>query len=155
MTIATANATADGPDVTPGTVPAWAVVFSEEETATPLATIGSETYAGSVSAVMPADLTGGAYEVVFEGMTDADYGKIHVHGDRHLTASLYLWWKDSPTGLAGDLARFTGLDHPLGAITPDPPPLSLVAVLRVDRLWRRSGARRFEVVVSGRELVTA
>lgn len=155
MSLGTLIATAEGPDVTPGTVPAWAVVFFEEESGNALATIGSETYAGSVSAVLPADLTGGAYEVVFEGMTDADYEKIHVRGNRHLAASLHLWWKDSPTGLAGDLARFTGLDHPLGAITPDPPPLSLVAVLRVDRLWRRSGARRFEVVVSARELVTA
>lgn len=156
MSLDTLIATAEGPDVTPGTVPAWALVFFVEETGEQLATMGSETYNGSVSATLPADLTGGAYEVVFEGMTDADYGKIHVDEQKfHLAASLYLWWKDSPTGLAGDLARFTGLDHPLGAITPDPPPLSLVAVLRVDRLRRRPGPRRFEVVVSGRELVTA
>jgi hypothetical protein len=155
MSLSTLIATAEGPDVTPGTVPAWALVFFEEESGKPLATMGSETYPGSVSAALPADLTGGSYEVVFEGMTDADYERIHVHDRRHLAASLYLWWKDSPTGVAGDLARFTGLDHPLGAITPDPPALSLVAVIRVDRLWRRPGARRFEVVVSGRELVTA
>ncbi|WP_033262867.1 hypothetical protein [Amycolatopsis vancoresmycina] len=155
MSRSTLIATAEGPDVTPGTVPAWAVVFFEEETGRTLTTLGSETYTGSVSATLPADLTGGAYEIVFEGLTDADYQDIHVAPGKHLAASLHLWWQDSPSGVAGDLARFTGLDHPLGAITPDPPPLSLVAVLRVDRLWRRSGTRRFEAVVSGRELVTA
>src|SRR3954463_5881629 len=141
MSLSTLIATAEGPDVTPGTVPAWALVFFEEESGKPLATMGSETYPGSVSAALPADLTGGSYEVVFEGMTDADYQRIHVDGRRHLAASLYLWWKDSPTGVAGDLARFTGLDHPLGAITPDPPALSLVAVIRVDRLGGRPGGR--------------
>src|SRR3954471_16624911 len=162
MSLSTLIATAEGPDVTPGTVPAWALVFFEEESGKPLATMGSETYPGSVSAALPADLTGGSYEVVFEGMTDADYERIHVHDRRHLAASLYLWWKDSPTGVAGDLARFTGLDHPLGArppprgAPPPPPPARRrVAVTRVAGLWRRRGARRFEVVVSGRELVTA
>lgn len=154
MSVPITAAGAAGPDVQPGTVPAWAVVFLDEERGA-LATVGSDTYHGSVSAALPADLTGGRYEVVVEGMTDADYEKIHSPGDRPLVASIHLWWKDAPTGVFGDLARFTGLDHPLGSIVPDPPPFSRVALIRVDRLWRRAGPRRFEVVVNGRELVTA
>lgn len=156
MSLSSEAGAAAGPDVRPGTVPAWAVVFFEERTSRPLATIGSDTYNGSVTANLPADLTGGVYQVVVEGMTDDHYRRIHNADIRGpVAAVIHLWWQDSPTGVLGDLARFTGLDHPLAAISPDPPPLSQVAVIRVERLWRRPGARRFEVVVDGRELVVA
>ena len=155
MSVVSDAAAAAGPDVTPGTVPAWAVTFLNEVGGEQLAVVGSDTYDGSVSATLPADLTGGTYQVVIEGMTDEDYGRIHATGRSPLAAVIHLWWKDAPTGVLGDLARSTGLDQPLGAITPDPPPFSRIAVIRVDRLWRRPGARRVEVVASGRELVVA
>lgn len=151
MSVASLAMTAAGPDVKPGTVPAWAVVFATKDPVT----VSSDTYDGSVSATLPADLTGGKYEVVIEGMTDEDYQRIHRTGDTPLVAAIHLWWQDSPTGVLGDLAQFTGLNHPRGAISPDPPPFSLVAVIRVDRLWRRPGPRRFDVVVNGRELAVA
>jgi hypothetical protein len=139
--------------VTTGTVPAWAVVFRNEGSSEKLRTISSDTYYGSVSATLPTGLNGGTYEIVIEGMTDEDYAKIRLPAGTPVSAELHLWWKDAPTGVLGDLARFTGLDNPFGAVTQDPPALSVVAVIRVDRMQRRAGARRVEVVVSGRELV--
>ncbi|NBH05304.1 hypothetical protein, partial [Amycolatopsis sp. SID8362] len=135
-----------GHAVVPGTVPAWAVVFRHGVRGTELCTIGSDTYSGTVSASLPAGLTGGSYEVVVEGMTAEDYRKISLAPGTPLDASLHLWWKDAPTGVLGGLARFTGLDNPLSATTPVPPDGSLVAELRVDRLWRRPGPRRIDVV---------
>lgn len=142
-----------GTEVVPGTVPAWALVFSggrEQRT------IGSDTYVGSVSATLPVGLAGGAYEIVIEGMTSEDYQRINsLAAAAPLSASLHMWWKDAPTGVLGGLAKFTGLDNPLSATTPEPPAGSLVAELRVDRLARRPGPRRVDVVVTGRELVVA
>lgn len=140
-----------GADVVPGTVPAWALVFHDGDRQ--LRTIGSDAYVGTVNARLPVGLAGGTYEVVIEGMTDADYHSINLPAGSSLTASLHLWWKDAPTGVLGGLARFTGLDNPLAATTPDPPAGSLVAELGVDRVWRRPGQRRVEVVVSARERV--
>jgi len=139
--------------VTTGTVPAWAVVFRNEGSGEKLRTISSDTYYGSVSATLPAGLAGGAYEIVIEGLTDEDYAKIRLPAGTPVSAELHLWWKDAPTGVLGDLARFTGLDNPFGAVTQDPPEPSVVAVIRVDRMQRRAGARRVEMVISGRELV--
>ena len=125
-----------GPDVVPGTVPAWALVFRDDDRK--LRTIGSDAYVGTVDAKLPTGLAGGSYEIVVEGMTAEDFQVINSAGSS-LTASLHLWWKDAPTGVLGGLARFTGLDNPLAATTPDPPVGSLVAKLGVDRLWRRPG----------------
>ena len=143
-----------GHEVVPGTVPAWALVFREGVRDTELCVIGSDTYAGSVSASLPVGLTGGSYEIVIEGMTAEDYRKIIAAGTS-LDASLHLWWKDAPTGVLGGLAKFTGLDNPLSATTPKPPDGSVVAELRIDRLARRPGPRRMDVVVTGRERVVA
>ena len=140
------------PDVVPGTVPAWALVFRDGDRK--LRTIGSDAYVGAVDAKLPTGLAGGSYEIVVEGMTAEDFQVINSAGSS-LTASLHLWWKDAPTGVLGGLARFTGLDNPLAATTPDPPDGSLVAKLGVDRLWRRPGQRRVEVVVTARELAFA
>ncbi|MCR6485059.1 hypothetical protein M8542_19715 [Amycolatopsis sp. OK19-0408] len=144
-----------GHEVVPGTVPAWALVFREGVHDSELCTIGSDAYVGSVSASLPVGLTGGSYEIVVEGMTAEDYRKISLPAGTPLDASLHLWWKDAPTGVLGGLAKFTGLDNPLSATTPEPPKGSLVAELRVDRLSRRPGSRRMDVVVKGRERVVA
>jgi hypothetical protein len=144
-----------GHEVVPGTVPAWAVVFRHGVKEAALCTIGSDTYTGSVSATLPAGLTGGSYEIVVEGMTAEDYRKISLPAGTPLDASLHLWWKDAPTGVLGGLAKFTGLDNPLSATTPAPPDRSLVAEIRVDRLSRRPGQRRMDVVAKGRERVVA
>jgi hypothetical protein len=140
--------------VTPGTVPAWAVVFRDEQSQQKRV-IGSDTYNGSVSATLPIGLNGGSYEVVIEGMSSEDYAWLRRPTGASLSADLHLWWKDAPSGVLGGLARFTGLDNPLGALTLEPPGHSLVATIRVDRVSRRPGPRRIEVVASGRELVLA
>lgn len=141
-------------EIVPGTVPAWAVVFRDELT-TREHTVGSDTYNGSVSATLPTGLNGGSYQIVFEGMTSEDYQRIRRPAGTRLSADLHLWWKDAPSGVLGGLARFTGLDNPLAATTSTPPDGSLVAKIRVERVWRRPGTRRIEVVVSARELVCA
>jgi hypothetical protein len=147
-----------GPDVKPGSVAAWALIFyhdSAKDLGDPVLSVDSGTYDATISATLPEDLSGGSYEAVIEGMTDQDYAKIRLAVGDPLAARLYLWWKDSPSGVLGDLANFTGFTDPLGAVTPDPPAHSLVAELRVDKLSRRAGERRYEVVVTMRERVLA
>ncbi|MDM7855871.1 head GIN domain-containing protein [Cellulomonas alba] len=147
----------DGPDVTPGAVGAWALLVYADQagdlSGQPLLSIGSDTYDGTISASLPAGLDGGSYEVVVEGMTDDDYAKLRSGGD--LAARLHLWWKDSPSGVLGDLASFTGFTDPLGVVAPQPPEHSLVAELRVDRISRRAGERRYEAVLTLVERVLA
>lgn len=151
---------AAAPHVTPGVVPAWAVTFSADPPeSSPLApfTVGSAAYDGSVSATLLSGLASGSYQIVIEGMTDADYGKLlklSKTGGR-LRAALHLWWLDSSASVLGDLARFTGLANPLGPGTVAAPPDSLVADLRIDKITRRAGERRYEVTVTGRERVLA
>ncbi len=147
----------DGPDVTPGAVAAWALLVYPDQagdlSGQPLLSIGSDTYDGTISASLPAGLDGGAYEVVVEGMTDDDYAKLRTGGD--LAARLHLWWKDSPSGVLGDLASFTGFTDPLGVVAPQPPEHSMVAELHVDRISRRAGERRYEAVLTLVERVLA
>ncbi|MFL6139704.1 MAG: hypothetical protein ACJ74O_18175 [Frankiaceae bacterium] len=147
-----------GPDVKPGSVAAWALTFHHDaatDLGDPILSIGSDSYDATIAATLPDDLSGGTYEVVVEGMTDEDYAKIRLATGDPLAAQLHLWWKDSPTGILGDLASFTGFTDPLGAVTPKPPDHSLVAVLRVDKLSRRAGDRRYEAVIAMRERVVA
>lgn len=144
-----------GPDVTPGFVASWALSFHRDPSGRldddPVLVVGSDTYDGTVTATLPDDLTGGTYQAVVEGLTDADYAVVrHAMGDR-LAARLYLWWKDSPAGALGLLASWTGFTDPLGAITPTPPAFSMVAELRVDTVSRRAGDRRYEAVFTMRE----
>jgi hypothetical protein len=146
------------PDVTPGVVPAWAVTFTVDPPGSPDPfTVGSAAYDGSVIATLPSGLSGGSYQIVIEGMTDADYEKLRALTEKggRLRAALHLWWLDSSANVLGDLAQFTGLANPLGPSTTAPPGNSLVADLRVDRVSRRAGERRYEVTVTGRERVLA
>jgi len=147
-----------GPDVTPGAVAAWALTFHHDragELGDPILSIGSDTYDGSISASLPDQLAGGTYEVVVEGMTDEDYRKIRLGPGDPIATKLHLWWKDSPSGVLGDLAGFTGFTDPLGAVSPTPPEHSLVAVLRLTKLSRRAGERRYEAVMTLTERVFA
>jgi hypothetical protein len=145
-----------GPDVAPGTMPAWAVVFSAEDASglRKLLTISSDTYHGSVSATLPFDLEGGRYEVVVEGLTDEDYQRIRLT-DNRLAAAIHLWWRDTSAGGLGDLARAAGIGDLLGGGAASPPAGSLVAMIRVDTLRRQAGERRYDAVISGRERVVA
>jgi hypothetical protein len=147
-----------GPDVTPGTVASWGLQFYRDNagdlTGDPLLIVTSDTYDGTVNATLPADLSGGTYEAVVEGLIDDDYAKLRGVTDRKLAVTLHLWWKDA-AGLLGDLANFTGLNDPLGMTSPKPPDHSLVAVLRVDRMSRRAGPRRYETVFTMTERVWA
>lgn len=151
-----------GPDVTPGSVAAWALEVYPDESdgdgklktaSTPLLSIGSDTYDGSISATLPTGLEGGTYEVIVEGLTDDDYAKLRSVSE--VAARLHLWWKDSPSGILGDLASFTGFTDPLGVVSPQPPAHSMVAELRVDRISRRAGERRYEAVLTLVERVFA
>jgi hypothetical protein len=146
-----------GPDVAPGTMPAWAIVFSVEEASglEHRLTVGSDSYDGSVSATLPFELGGGHYEAVIEGLTDEDYQRIRLTTGTRLAAALHLWWRDTPAGVLGDLALAAGLGDLLGGGAASPPAGSLVAVIRVDTLRRQAGERRYDTLVSGRERVVA
>lgn len=141
------------PDVMPGTMPAWALVFREKDRK--LVTVSGYTYDGSVTATLPANLSGGRYEVVVEGLTDEDYQRIRLPAGRRLTADLHLWWKDTGAGILADLTRAAGLGDLLGRGGEEPPANSLVAVLRVDTVRRQAGERRYDTVIAGREVVIA
>src|SRR5262249_30863415 len=109
---------ATGPDVAPGTMPAWAVGLSNDDgkVLKQSLTVGSDSYHGSVSASLPFDLEGGRYEVVIEGLTDEDYQRIRLTNGT-LAAAIHLWWGDTPAGVLGDLARAAGLGDVLGGGT--------------------------------------
>ncbi|WP_328520274.1 hypothetical protein [Kribbella sp. NBC_00359] len=142
-------------DVTPGTLPTWAVVFSDErEGGSPRLTISGDVYDGIVSATLPADLSGGRYEIVVEGLTDEDYQRIRLPAGKRLRAAIHLWWKDSGSGVLADLTRAAGLTDLLGG-SQSPPDGSLVAVIRVDTVRRQAGERRYDTIISGREVVFA
>lgn len=147
-----------GPDVKPGTVAAWGLQFYKDSggdlTGDPLLIVTSDTYDGAVNATLPTELSGGSYEAVVEGLIDDDFAKLRGVTDTKLAATLHLWWKDAP-GLLGDLANFTGLTDPFGVTSPKPPDHSLVAVLRLDRMSRRAGPRRYETVFTMTERVWA
>jgi hypothetical protein len=145
-----------GPDVAPGTMPAWAVVFSAEDASglKKLLTVGSDTYDGSVSATLPFGLEGGRYEVVIEGLSDEEYQRIRLT-DNRLAAAIHLWWRDTSAGVLGDLARAAGIGDLLGGGAASPPAGSLVATIRVDTLRRQAGERRYDAVISGRERIVA
>jgi hypothetical protein len=146
-----------GPDVAPGTMPAWAVVFSAEGASglEHRLTVGSDSYDGSVSATLPFGLEGGRYEVVIEGLTDEDYQRIRLTAGTRLAAAIHLWWRDTPAGVLADLARVAGLGDLSGGGAASPPAGSLVAMIRVDTLRRQAGERRYDTVVSGRERVVS
>ncbi len=147
-----------GPDVTPGTVASWGLQFYRDDagglTGEPLLIVTSDTYDGTIDATLPSNLSGGIYEVVVEGLLDDDFAKLRGVTDRSLAVTLHLWWKDA-AGVLGDLAAFTGLTDPLGMTSSKPPNHSLVAVLRVDRMSRRAGPRRYETVFTMTERVWA
>jgi hypothetical protein len=95
---------APGPDVTPGTMPAWALVFSEDTAKPnkkPPVTVSSYTYDGSVTATLPAKLAGGRYEVIVEGLSDDDYRLIRLPAGNRLMADLHLTRCGGKPGSAG------------------------------------------------------
>jgi hypothetical protein len=153
-------------DVTPGTLPTWAVVFSDDlnhGTRVPSGdfaprserlTISGDVYDGRVTATLRSDLVGGTYEIGVEGLTDDDYQRIRLPAGKSLRAAIHLWWKDTGTGVLADLTRAAGLTSLLGD-SERPPDGSLVAVIRVDTVRREAGERRYDTIISGRELVFA
>jgi hypothetical protein len=115
---------------------------------TRISVFSSSDYYASIDATLPGDLVGGSYTFVIEGMSSEDYSKLYQARD-HLVADLHLYWRDA--GVVGYLVDLAGLTDTLQG--DDPPPQSLVAVLRVTSLKRRPGSRRYEVVIEARELV--
>src|SRR5262249_52746856 len=136
----------------------WHIEFREVSRHLPIAdpafkddrvfTASSSDYYASIDAALPGTLDGGSYTFVIEGMSSEDYARLYKVR-KNLAARLHLYWRDpGPVGYFVDLA---GLSETLHG--DEPPDDSLVAVLRVTSLKRRAGARRYEVVVSARELV--
>lgn len=136
----------------PGTHPAWGVTFHREAANVGPAVlgVGSDTHDGGLEVTLPADLTGGRGTITVEGMTDGDYAVLRAGPT---TVRVHLWWKDTLSVLGG-LAAVSGLGAlagPLVGTTIEPPAGSLVAELRVEKVTRRAGPRRYDVVVSAQQ----
>ena len=113
--------------------------------------VSSSDYYASIDATLPATLDGGSYTFVIEGMTSEDYARLFkaTRRDNLLVARLHLYWRDA--GTVGYLVDLAGLTDSLQG--DEPPDESLVAVLRVTKLKRCAGRRRYEVVIEASELV--
>jgi hypothetical protein len=110
--------------------------------------LSSSDYYASIDAILPANLEGGSYTFVIEGMSSEDYSKLYQVRDR-LVANLHLYWRDA--GVIGYFVDLAGLTDTFQG--DEPPAGSLVAVLSVTSLKRRAGSRRYEVEIQARELV--
>jgi hypothetical protein len=141
-----------------GNLVGWALEFFRElpdgtEEPGSAIVLSSDDYdAGTIEATLPDGLGGGSYGFTVEGVTDEDYRKIAqgISGSRP-SMKLYLWWRDTNASVGGYLANLAGAT---GLISPasKPPEDALVAVLRVVNVTRKRGERRYEAVISAREL---
>ncbi|GEM_PF-2169642 len=141
-----------------GNLAAWALVFYGE---LPDGSVDAETKfiltsddydAKTIEAALPGGLEGGTYNFVLEGVTDEHYKKIaqgRTNSPRIL--HLHLWWKDVNASLGGYLANVAGITGLLGP--EEPPEGSLVAKLRIRKVTRQRGERRYEAVIRAREQV--
>jgi hypothetical protein len=142
-----------------GNAAAWHLAFHKEGAdgrvaGDPVFECGSDWYNAEIQASLPSGLEGGVYRIVIEGLTDGHYGKLAPEtGDPPTVARLYLYWRDvtRPAGPPSLLPLATGANTAKAANLAD----HLVAELRIAPPTRRTGARRHETVIEGRERVHA
>lgn len=136
----------------------WALAFFSDDgaelPAEPLLLVGSASRHAEIHAALPDGLAGGRYQLVIEGLSDGEYAELKGAAAGELAARLYLGWRDANEGffahLATGLAGVGDLTHPDAELVHED---NLIAELRVTRLSRRAGRRRYEVVVEARERV--
>ena len=122
--------------------------FSE---APPLLEIGRDQYYAQINASLPGGLEGGVYSFVIEGLTDEHYRTLKAAP--RLVAKLFLYWRDTNASLAGFAKNLAGLTDVASEVTSRDIADSLVAVLSVVSISRRSGSRLYETTITARERV--
>ncbi|MFX1677562.1 hypothetical protein PWR63_35930 [Paraburkholderia sp. A2WS-5] len=142
-----------------GNAAGWALTFHKEDSdgaiQPALWTVCSADYEARLSATLPAGLEAGACSITVEGMTDADYAKIAQTGaaSQPTVAQLYLYWIDANASPLGYLANLGGLTDTLGRFDPESMKSSLVSVLRIVKVSRAVGVRRYEATIECKERV--
>lgn len=119
----------------------------------PALSIGRSDYYADISAELPGGLDAGSYQITIEGMTDDDYQKLVGLRGARIAARLYLYWRDTASSVGGYLASAVGLSDVLDQFASKPDDQYLVATFAITKFLRRAGARRYETVIEGRELV--
>ncbi|HEX5175347.1 MAG TPA: hypothetical protein VFV91_14510 [Gaiellaceae bacterium] len=162
-------------DILVGNDAGWALTFHTEDAdgyvvETPVTTFSRDDYYGEIQATLPSDLAGGRYQFTIEGLTDEDYAKIAPFTPRNPNGTdptkdrpdkstkpevvrLYLYWRDTNPGFAGDFASIVGIS---GGSTPGFSDLmknALVAELAIVSVSRQAGDRRYEAVIKAQERV--
>jgi hypothetical protein len=113
---------------------------------------GFNSYNAEITAALPGGLSGGSFSITIEGMTDDDYKAIQQANEEKPFARLYLGWADTNASLGGYLASAIGISAAVAGAQPPPEEL-LIAVLHVDSVTRKSGARRYETIIGARDWI--
>jgi hypothetical protein len=150
---------ADDKEVRPGNDAGFLLAFhTEDETFRisdkPVLELTRTGYYGEIHASLPSGLEGGVYSFVIEGLTDKDYEKIsRVKNPTVRVVKLYLFWRDR-LGVAdifgGNLVSVPDFG---GSGDSEKHKDDLVAVLRIQSIKRRAGARRYETTITARERI--
>lgn len=111
--------------------------------------VGRDEYYADLRVSLPGGLEGGMYSFTIEGLPDGDYAKIA--GGRARVVKLYLYWRETVSGLGGALASLAGLSDIPGGVRSEQIPQAHVATLRVESITRKAGTRHYETTVTARE----
>lgn len=138
----------------------WALTFHTEvngaiSPGNPALIVCSADYEARLSVTLPAGLEAGAASITIEGMTDADYAMIAQTGatSQPTAVRLYLYWIDANASPLGYLANLGGLTDTLGRFDPASMGSSLVSELRITKVSRTVGVRRYEATITCKERV--
>lgn len=146
-------------DMRPGNDAGFLLAFHTEDenfaiSEKPVLEVTRNGYYAEIQAALPAGLEGGVYSFVIEGLTDKDYGKISLVKNPNVkVVKLYLFWRDK-VGV-GDIfgANLISVPDFSGGGDSEKHKDHLVAVLRIQSVQRRAGARRYETTVTARERI--
>ncbi len=140
---------------------AWHLSFHQEvdgEVAPgdPKIEFGRSDYYAEIQASLSSGLEGGVYSFTIEGLTDDAYARIaQGQDDSPSVVRLYLYWRDTNASAAGYVKNLAGLTDTLGGVKARDLGDYLIAELRIARVTRRAGNRRYETTVTAKERVFA
>ena len=117
-----------------------------------------DDYFADIQASLPAGLEGGSYTFLIEGLTDDDYRAIAQKEDEEpRMLELYLFYRDLDMPDFGIGTNLLGADFIGSTISAATRLLKhqqdLVARLCVTSVKRKAGARKYETVITAREMV--
>lgn len=135
---------------------AWLLTFHTEDNLNgkPVLEIGRDDYYAEIRASLPGGLEGGSYSFMIEGLIDKHYEKIAQGKENPLSPTivkLYLYWRDTNSSVAGYLANAAGLTDVLDQSKAETIPEALVTVLKIEKVSRKAGTRRYETTITARE----